>query len=604
MTIEKLKSLEPIFGSYYVEDKVTKSKNSVLFKVKASDSDSRPMALKVIKFPASNEEISRAIDSGLYSTVDEYLSFAEKSVCENIEKMMSLKGNKNIVDFYDYTVIKESSCFYVLVLTELLTPLSEYIKENLVRHKDVVKIGWDICNALEIFRSAGIMHRNIKSENIFVGHNTGCKLGDFGIDDINRRKSGKSSYNAPELYTDAEDTSSDIYSLGIVLYRLLNNNRAPFLPEYPAPVSLSDRERAAERRLRGDLFPAPANADSGLAHIIFTATAFRPRDRYTSPDQLKQALEGYVKNILSTDTTAATTTASVAKAHPVSSTVPKAQKSSGAASVTNKDKAAFAEAFKDDDSEEEKNGNSFKKWYLLLGILAIILAVLVAVLIKGFSDTDDGLSAIPNFSPSYYDTTSESSPEETTSEITEESTTEETSAETTQETTEEETTEETTQEETTEETTAEQTTEEATTEATTEEVTTEATTEPSTSSSLAGTADSYGRVYYDLTDYKVIYTPQNPTDIEFIIELNGTIGSNPVPGNKAYIYMHEGGMILERSELYMTIIPGDDNSYLCRLSIVDENFYYQPGESQYYILLTAGAIESDSTVNTETKIEV
>lgn len=590
MTAEEFKSLEPYFGKWYIEDKAAEGKNSVVYRAFCMENGEKQYkAIRVIKFPGSNEEISRALDSEQFATVNEYLDYAEKTVCENIERIYSFKNSKNIVKFEDYKVIKESSCFYVLILTELLTPLSDYIRQKRIRHKDAVKIGWDICTALEEFRLAGITHPNIKPENIYFDGKSDYKLGDFGIDGKYRTKSGMSTYNAPEKGTEQEIISSDIYSLGMVLYRVLNNNRAPFLPAYPAPISFEDREIAATRRLRGDMFPAPANADSKLAHIIFTATAFRPEDRYDSPADMKNALEEYVKKVLVAGSTAEKNPAPV---NYVPVRQPSQKRKDGADSVTDRDKAAFAEAFRDDEQDDLPEKKDYKKWYILIGALSVALVVLIVIFVNLLKGNDDDIV----YNPDYGQTTTEqvtTEPETTEEETTEEETTEEETTE--EETTEEETTEaETTEEETTE---AETTEEETTEEETTEQATTEA-------KAQAGTTDNSGRVYFDITDYYVIYTPQSEGDTEIVVELNNLPDGNPIQGGKAYICTVASGTIIDKSEINMSIVPGDQQSYLCYFEITDEFFIYSPDEFDYYIELSAGAVETSSAVSTETKIEL
>lgn len=97
---------------------------------------------------------------------------------------------------------------------------------------------------------------------------------------------------APEVYAGAEyGFNVDSYSLGIVLYRLLNRNRTPFLPEPPAPITLKDREAALARRMSGEQIPPPYYAQGRLAEIVMKACAFDPRSRYNSPMQMRQELE-------------------------------------------------------------------------------------------------------------------------------------------------------------------------------------------------------------------------------------------------------------------------------------------------------------------------
>ncbi len=102
---------------------------------------------------------------------------------------------------------------------------------------------------------------------------------------------------APEIYRDQPyGTTVDIYSLGIVLYWLLNENRSPFLPAYPATITHSDRERALRNRMGGEAIPAPKNADGRLAEIVLKACAYNPKERYSSPVQMRQELEAILYN--------------------------------------------------------------------------------------------------------------------------------------------------------------------------------------------------------------------------------------------------------------------------------------------------------------------
>lgn len=588
MTYEQISELEPLFGKWNVEDTVAQGKNTTVFKVSCYENSKRiSKAVEAIKFPGNNEEILLALDSGKFNTVDEYLRYAENKICENIETMLNFSQSRNIVNYYDYTVVKESNCFYVLILRELMTPLNEYIKDRRLKHKEIVKLGWDICNALEEFRQKGIVHKSITPENIFIGEDLSFKLGDFGIDREYRKKTGTEIYKAPELMSGRECPSADIYALGMVLYRLTNNNRSPFLPEYPAPVSFEDRERAASRRLRGDMFPKPVNADNGLARIIFAATAFRPEERYSSPSQIKSALEAYVRNAITEN--------SAPKAVYVDNPTEPSERTSGASSVSSRDKAAFAEAFRDDEPVQEKN---YKKWYVLIGVLAIVLAVLTGVIIGSLSNKNDSDSGIV-FNPDYDDDTT--SAVGVTEPFTQESTTieDETTSVTEELTTEEVTTEQ--------QTTQELTTEEATTQDVTEQTTQEATLptnqQPDPEAIRPGDVAADGRVYTQLSGCSVILPPQSDTDNSIVIEVGAMNGSNPKFVKSPSVYMELEGNLILRSELSVNIVEGSSESYICELAAYDENFYYDPGEYFYYIIIPEGAIETDAAISMEQRIE-
>ncbi|MCD7905423.1 MAG: protein kinase [Clostridiales bacterium] len=133
---------------------------------------------------------------------------------------------------------------------------------------------------------------------MFVSESGAFKLGDFGIARQVEKtvaglsKKGTFTYIAPEVYKgEAYGSTVDIYSLGIVMYRLLNNNRVPFMPSYPAVISHADRETALVRRMRGEEIEKPVNADGRLAEIVLKACAFKPEDRYNSPLLMRMELE-------------------------------------------------------------------------------------------------------------------------------------------------------------------------------------------------------------------------------------------------------------------------------------------------------------------------
>ena len=105
-------------------------------------------------------------------------------------------------------------------------------------------------------------------------------------------KKGTYTYMAPEVYREQPyGASADLYSLGLVLYRLLNDNRAPFLPPYPQPITHSDRENALAKRMSGAPLPPPCSARGSLAGIVLKACAYQPKDRYLSPEEFRHALE-------------------------------------------------------------------------------------------------------------------------------------------------------------------------------------------------------------------------------------------------------------------------------------------------------------------------
>ncbi|EOS68493.1 hypothetical protein C818_03298 [Lachnospiraceae bacterium MD308] len=156
----------------------------------------------------------------------------------------------------------------------------------------------DICCALEYCEKLGVVHRDVKKENIFVSSEGIYKLGDFGIamflDDMDKTMSAKGTYTciAPEVYKNGDYSfSSDIYSLGIVLYCFMNNNRMPFLPsDVSVNITHGDREEAIFKRLNGGTISPPQNASEEFSKIIIKACSYEKSSRYKSASELKKDL--------------------------------------------------------------------------------------------------------------------------------------------------------------------------------------------------------------------------------------------------------------------------------------------------------------------------
>ena len=268
-------------------------------------------ALKVITVPQSSAEVRSVISEGMsVSQAEAYFHGIVEELMHEFSIMFKLKGTANVVSCEDLRVLEhpDGIGWDILIRMELLHPLLPYVYEHPMARRDIIRLGIDICKALELCQRYNIIHRDIKLENIFISDNRDYKLGDFGIArTIERTSSGLSkkgtySYMAPEVYAGKEyGFSVDTYSLGLVLYRMLNKNRGPFLPQPPEAITFSSREQALARRMSGEALPRPFYGEGRLGEIVLKACAFDPKDRYSSPQQLRQELEA----ILYTQTDAA-----------------------------------------------------------------------------------------------------------------------------------------------------------------------------------------------------------------------------------------------------------------------------------------------------------
>ncbi len=258
-------------------------------------------AIKVISVPKNEQEIRNARTQGMNdSEIYDYFRSIVDNLLNEITLMDNLKGAKNIVGIEDYKIIEKNGelGWEIFIRMELLTSFDVFIANPEFSQKDVIRLGVDICTALENCEQNCILHRDIKPDNIFFSERFGeYKLGDFGIarkleaTQANLSRKGTLNYMAPEVYKSEEYGSTvDIYSLGLVLYTLLNNNRVPFFPPYPQPITYKDNEEALTRRLSGEPLMLPCNAGVSLGNAIVKACAYNAADRYQTATEFKNAL--------------------------------------------------------------------------------------------------------------------------------------------------------------------------------------------------------------------------------------------------------------------------------------------------------------------------
>lgn len=291
-----------VFGSWTIKRKIGEGSFGQVFEIQREDfGETYRAALKVITVPQSEAEYRGALEEGMTpAEAEQYFYSVVENIVREFAIMARLKGTANVVGYEDHTVLRHTDGvgWDILIRMELLTSLLTYAYAHPFSRRDIIRLGMDICHALELCQKYNIIHRDIKPENIFVSENGDFKLGDFGIArTIDKTMSGlskKGTYNymAPEVYRGHEyGFGVDLYSLGVVLYRLLNKNRIPFLPPAPEPITYSSRERALARRMGGETIPKPFYGEGRLGEIVCKAISFDPRERYSSPMELRQELE-------------------------------------------------------------------------------------------------------------------------------------------------------------------------------------------------------------------------------------------------------------------------------------------------------------------------
>ena len=304
MDNEYYKRYEPFFGAWHIKRYIGAGSYGKVFEIERRDEFDTVFtgALKAITIPSSPDELEEILSDGMdRDGASTYFRDYVKDLNREIALMSKLKGHSNIVSYEDHAIHahEDGIGWDILIRMELLTPITGYLKQNKsFTRREIIRLGIDLCRALEVCQRYNIIHRDIKPANIFISETEDFKLGDFGVARIASASTGASTragtvnYMAPEVFKGEKYTSNvDIYSLGLVMYQLLNANRMPLYPPYPQPMSPAQRERAQAQRLSGAALPPPANADGRLAEIVLKACAPDPAQRYDSPAVMRQALE-------------------------------------------------------------------------------------------------------------------------------------------------------------------------------------------------------------------------------------------------------------------------------------------------------------------------
>lgn len=295
---------EPIDGKWYITQKLGSGAFGTVLEVERRDHTNMKAAVKIVSIPTTSSYVESYREEN-YDLDEESIStyfygFVEEFTKE-IQLMSELRGCSNIVAIEDYDVKKSSDGigWDIFIRMELLKPMNQHYRENTPKAKDAIKLGIDICKALEACQEYKIIHRDIKPSNIFVSRNGDYKLGDFGVSRTLEKtvsglsKKGTYTYMAPEVFKgEAYNSNVDIYSLGIVMYKLLNNNLEPFRKER----TYSDEQNSLLLRLKGETIPKPANADGRLAEIVLKACSFNSKERYENPAQMRNELEAIFYN--------------------------------------------------------------------------------------------------------------------------------------------------------------------------------------------------------------------------------------------------------------------------------------------------------------------
>ena len=234
---------------------------------------------KIDKNTAQNAILRHAF-VGKSNYTDEHAEYFTEEA-DFIESVKNLDGVSNYLDVYVQDNQNKETCD-LYIFTEELTSLEELMKTKTFAEDEVVDFGIQMSSLLETLETKNIFHGNISPKNIFVTADGKYKIG--GFTDFEGKIDDK-SYIAPEVFRQENvDYTTDIYSVGIIMYAMCNGGKIPFESDS------CDRDSACKERFSGKAVTAPSEGDEKLKSVIVIACQPDNANRWKNAGNIKNAL--------------------------------------------------------------------------------------------------------------------------------------------------------------------------------------------------------------------------------------------------------------------------------------------------------------------------
>ena len=215
-----------------------------------------------------------------------------KKTMREIEAGNMLRKCPNIVPLLGYSVLtdKQEAEYRIFLLFDRLQCLDDM---RISHTRTVLEICRDICRALESMRKKGLIHGDIKPQNIYYDGQKWL-LSDLGSVCVAGEvpQYGSEGYCSPEAARGEPcDIRADLYSLGLTMYKLLSGGRLPFCALPCGEMEESDVYFSIKRRLGGEEIPLLPDVSSEVNQLLRKMCGFDRRDRFKKPSDVAKLVE-------------------------------------------------------------------------------------------------------------------------------------------------------------------------------------------------------------------------------------------------------------------------------------------------------------------------
>ncbi len=287
--------IEPQFAGYRVVDTLGSGALATIYKAE-QESLGRTVAIKALK-----------------SSIAPSSSFAGQ--LDREAKVLGELFHANVVLLVDYhAATGDAPSFLVLEYVDGPSLAELVARRRVLRPEAAAAIGYQVAEGLAHTHERGVVHRDIKPQNVLLSRRGDVKLIDFGIAERERLPSvaeplptrggperthaafGTPAYMSPEqILGDTVDARSDLFSLGVILYRMLTGTR-PFEGE----ASGGGAARLGAQRLRRDA-PAPfreraPDVPRPLERVVMKLLQKNPSDRFASAREVADELSAFLRS--------------------------------------------------------------------------------------------------------------------------------------------------------------------------------------------------------------------------------------------------------------------------------------------------------------------